>query len=113
VTVIVAFFLFSESSWAAIEHVALVVEPPLAPPPEHGMDILIKALWGRGLSVQRLTHIEPAMIVCGSDTVMQITHDDQPPHVDFERVAVAKRGTNLVVTARASDLSGVKSVRLR
>lgn len=45
--------------------------------------------------------------------VMLITNDDQPPHVDFERVAVAKPGKDLVVTARAWDPSGIKSVRLR
>ena len=45
--------------------------------------------------------------------VMFITHDDQPPHVDFERVPVAEPGKDLAVTARVWDPSGIKSVRLR
>lgn len=46
-------------------------------------------------------------------TVILITREDQPPHVDLERIAVARPGTDLVVTAKVWDPSGLKSVRLR
>ncbi|MBN2130160.1 MAG: hypothetical protein JW741_11720 [Sedimentisphaerales bacterium] len=49
----------------------------------------------------------------GAPIVIRISRDDQPPHVDLERVSVARPGEDLVVTARAWDPSGIKSLRLR
>ena len=57
--VIVALLPLCERSWATLQNVALVVEAPLAPPSEHGLDALTKALRARRLSVRRLTRIEP------------------------------------------------------
>jgi hypothetical protein len=45
--------------------------------------------------------------------VMSLTRDDQPPRVELEPIAIARPGKDLIVTARVSDPSGVKSVRLR
>ncbi|UCD49292.1 MAG: hypothetical protein JSW27_17385 [Phycisphaerales bacterium] len=57
--IIVTMLSVGKYSSATAQNVALVVEGPMAPPAEHGLDVLTKALQARGLFVQRLTRIEP------------------------------------------------------
>jgi len=45
--------------------------------------------------------------------VVAVTSDRQPPEVRLERPAAAKPGHDLRITARVTDPSGVRSVRLR